>query len=151
MQKIIVVGAGVSGAHAALTLLERNFNVELWDVGREEHSFPVATTSLHDLKKTLDDPIAYFLGKDLSALIPPATDELLRYPPSRHFLTTKNDSLWGFSSDSFFPYGSLNKGASVMNSNILSSIAQKYLFPPKKVSPNLLSERVLIQFTLSKQ
>ena len=110
MQKIIVVGAGVSGAHAALTLLERNFDVELWDVGREESSFPEATTSLHDLKKTLDDPIAYFLGKDLSALIPPATDELLRYPPSRNFLTSNNDSLWGFSSDSFFPYGSLNKG-----------------------------------------
>ena len=110
MKKIIVVGAGVSGAHAALTLLERKFDVELWDVGREESPFPEAETTFHQLKKTLDDPTAYFLGKDLSALIPPATDELLRYPPSRHFLTSQDDSLWGFNSESFFPYGSLNKG-----------------------------------------
>ena len=110
MNKIIVVGAGVSGAHAALTLLERGFNVQLWDVGREESPFPEAETSFHDLKKSLDDPIDYFLGKDLSALIPPATDELLRYPPSRHFLTGTDDPLWEFGSKSFFPFGSLNKG-----------------------------------------
>jgi len=110
MKKIIVVGAGVSGAHAALTLLERNFNVELWDVGREETPFPHQGTTFHDLKKSLDDPLAYFLGSDFSTLIPPANDELLRYPPSRRFLTSVEDPLWGFNSDGFCPFSSYNKG-----------------------------------------
>lgn len=108
--KVIVIGAGVSGTHAALTLLERKFSVELWDVGREEGRFPEKSTTFHDLKKTLNDPITYFLGSDLSALIPPASDELLRYPPSRHFLTSVEDPLWNFVSDGFLPFGSHNKG-----------------------------------------
>lgn len=108
--KIVVVGAGVSGAHTALTLLERNFNVELWDVGREEATYPAPGLTFNDLKKSLDDPVTYFLGPDLSAMIPPACDELLRYPPSRNFLTSTKDPLWGFKSDSFFPFGSYNKG-----------------------------------------
>lgn len=108
--KIVVVGAGVSGAHAALTLLERNFHVELWDVGRLEGTHPAKGMTFNELKKSLDDPIAYFLGAQLSALIPPANDELLRYPPSRNFLTSTKDPLWGFESDSFFPFGSYNKG-----------------------------------------
>lgn len=108
--KIVVVGAGVSGAHAALTLLERNHNVELWDVGREEDMHPAQGMTFNDLKRSLDDPVEYFLGAGLSALIPPASDELLRYPPSRNFLTPTNDPLWGFESDTFLPFGSYNKG-----------------------------------------
>jgi len=108
--KIVVVGAGVSGAHAALTLLERNYNVELWDVGRIEGTHPASGTTFNGLKASLDDPVDYFLGADLSALIPPACDELLRYPPSRNFLTSTKDPLWEFESDTFFPFGSFNKG-----------------------------------------
>lgn len=110
MEKIIVIGAGVSGAHAALTLLERNLSVELWDVGREESTFTHPEATLHGLKHSLDDPIAYFLGEDLSSLIPPATDELLRYPPSRRFLANTDDPLWGFTSEGFEPFASFNKG-----------------------------------------
>jgi len=108
--KIVIIGGGVSGAHTALTLLERNLNVELWDVGREEDTYPPQGMTFNDLKSSLDDPITYFLGAELSALIPPACDELLRYPPSRNFLTSTKDPLWGFESDSFFPFGSYNKG-----------------------------------------
>ena len=108
--KIVVVGGGVSGAHAALTLLERNFSVELWDVGRDEDPFQEPGTTFHDLKKSLQDPVTYFLGTDLASLIPAASGELLRYPPSRNFLTSREDSLWRFQSNSFFPFGSCNKG-----------------------------------------
>lgn len=108
--KIVIVGSGVSGVHAALTLLERNFSVELWDVGREETPFPDKGTSFHDLKNSLDDPVGYFLGHDLSALVPPACGELLRYPPSREFIVPDDDELWGFSSENFFPYASFSKG-----------------------------------------
>ena len=51
--KIIVIGSGIAGAHAALTLLERKRPVELWDVGREETSFPDAGRTITDLKLSL--------------------------------------------------------------------------------------------------
>jgi len=108
--KIVVVGAGVSGIHATLTLLERNVDVELWDVGRKESPFPEAGTPFQELKTKLDDPVDYFLGAGLGALIPPAGGELLRYPPSRHFLTTLDDPLWDFSGAGFAPFSSLNTG-----------------------------------------
>ena len=91
--RIVVVGAGVSGSHAALTLLERGHDVELWDVGREEAAFPEAGVTFHELKERLNDPIAYFLGPDLAALIPPTSAELLRYPPSRRFLSASDDQI----------------------------------------------------------
>ena len=108
--RTIVVGGGVSGAHAALTLLERGLDVELWDVGREETSFADPGTPFHAWKSDLADPVAHFLGADLRALIPPTNPELLRYPPSRQFLATPDDPLWHFEADGFFPYGSFAKG-----------------------------------------
>src|SRR6202171_1306234 len=86
VNKIVVVGSGVSGAHATLTLLERGHDVELWDVGREEPTFPMQGATFPELK------------------------DLLRYPPSREFLTSSEDSLWNLTSDSFFAYGSFAKG-----------------------------------------
>src|SRR5512147_1580337 len=106
MQQVIVVGAGVSGAHAALTLLERGCRVELWDVGRVEAPFPAAGLSFDDLKERLDDPVAYFLGADLRGLIPPAVPELMRYPPSRAFLLDPDDPAGGLTRDGFSPFGS---------------------------------------------
>lgn len=109
--KIVVVGSGVSGTHAALTLLERNFDVELWDVGREVDSFIEKGVTFNDLKNILNDTSTYFLGSDaLSALISPESEELLRYPPSRTFLASKNDPLWSFKSNSFFPFASFTEG-----------------------------------------
>jgi choline dehydrogenase-like flavoprotein len=110
MMKIVVVGSGVSGAHAALTLLERGHDVELWDVGREESPFPEKNATFHDLKSRLADPVTYFLGADLHALIPPGVPELLRHPPSRQFLASPADPLWDFKSDGFFPFASFAKG-----------------------------------------
>jgi choline dehydrogenase-like flavoprotein len=110
MMGIVVVGSGVSGAHAALALLERGHDVELWDVGREEKAFPEPGATFHELKHRLADPVAYFLGTDLGGLVPPASPELLRYPPSRGFLTSPKDELWNTTSDTFFPQASFAKG-----------------------------------------
>lgn len=110
MNRIVVVGSGVSGAHAALTLLECGHDVELWDVGREEKAFPEPGATFHELKDRLADPVAYFLGADLGALIPPTSPELLRYPPSRDFMISPEDELWDYTSGSFFPQASMAKG-----------------------------------------
>jgi len=110
VNRIVVVGSGVSGAHAALTLLERGHDVELWDVGREEKAFPEPGATFHELKDRLADPVAYFLGADLGALVPPTSPELIRYPPAREFMTSHADELWNFASDGFSPQASLAKG-----------------------------------------
>jgi choline dehydrogenase-like flavoprotein len=106
----VVIGAGVSGAHAALTLLERGRSVELWDIGREEAPFPPAGQSFQDLKRSLSDPFDYFLGGDSSGIVPPGRGELLRYPPSRNFLAPHDDPLWGFDCDGFEPFLSFHRG-----------------------------------------
>ena len=108
--RIVVVGSGVSGCHAALTLLERGHATELWDIGRDEVSFPAPGASFHELKHRLDDPTAYLLGRDLQALIPPDAAELLRYPPERRFMASAKDSRWRFDADGFDAYGSFARG-----------------------------------------
>jgi choline dehydrogenase-like flavoprotein len=108
--KIVVVGSGVSGAHVALTLLERGHDVEMWDVGREDAAASYPGVTFHDLKRRLADPVAHFLGADHTALVPPVVPELLRYPPSRRFLASPGDALWDFVSDRFAAYGSFAKG-----------------------------------------
>jgi len=120
--RIVVIGSGVSGAHAALTLLERGFAVELWDVGGSEEAFPEPVATFHDLKSRLLDPVAYFLGSDLRALVPPAAPELMRYPPSRQFLVSERHALWGFTSETFVSYGSFARGglANGWGANVLS-------------------------------
>jgi len=108
--KTIVIGAGVSGVHAALSLLERGHDVELWDVGGEDPPPPEPGATFEELKHRLPDPAAYFLGEDLRALVPPAVPELLRYPPSRRFLASAHDPLWNFLTEGFAPYASFATG-----------------------------------------
>jgi choline dehydrogenase-like flavoprotein len=105
--RIVVVGAGVSAAHAALTILERGGDVELWDVGRDEAGYPGGD---FQALKQLRDAISFFLGPDLEALVPPAAGELLRYPVSRDFFATAEDPLWSFTSDGFAAHASFAKG-----------------------------------------
>jgi len=110
MKPVIVVGAGVAGAHAALTLLERGCRVDLWDVGSVEPPFPPGGLTFDDLKAQLDDPVSYFLGSNLDGLIPPDVPGLLRYPASRRFLIDPKDPSIGFVDDGFTPFGSFAKG-----------------------------------------
>jgi len=109
--RIVVIGSGVAASHAALTLLERGLAVEVWDIGRQEVVPEHPGVSLHGLKSTLEAPTEFFLGRELEALIPPGTGELLRYPPARRFLLSRQDPHWPFVSDDHFkPYLSYSTG-----------------------------------------
>ena len=145
--RTVVVGGGVSGAHAALTLLERGHDVELWDVGRDEAGFAEPGTGFHEWKTRLADPVAQFLGPDLGALIPPATAELLRYPPSRQFLASPEDPLWSFESDGFSPYASFAKGglANGWGANALSFDADDIAEWPVSISEMDAAYRTVYQ------
>ncbi|HEX7270761.1 MAG TPA: GMC oxidoreductase [Casimicrobiaceae bacterium] len=107
MTRIVVVGAGVAAAHAALTILERGSDVELWDVGREETSYPSGD---FQALKQLRDAAGFFLGPHLEGLLPPASKELHRYPVSRRFLASPDDPLWSFVGDGFEAQASFAKG-----------------------------------------
>ncbi len=108
--RVIVVGSGISGSHGALTLLERGYSVELWDVGQRESPIPEPGVTFHELKQRLPRPIDHFLGPTLNALIPPTSAELIHYPPSRHFLTLPDDPLWDYQCDGFGPIVSYARG-----------------------------------------
>lgn len=108
--KCVVVGSGPSGANAALTLLRRGKEVELWDPGLDEPPLPSPEASFHELKGQLADPQAYFLGRRFEALLPPGSGELLRYPPSRNFLLPREHPLWPYDGDEFLPQASFARG-----------------------------------------
>lgn len=108
--RIVVVGSGVSGCHAALTLLERGHAVDLWDVGRQDVEAGQPGATFHDLKSRLSDPVSHLLGERLQALVPPEVPELLRYPPARRFLADSDDPLWSFVDGGMKAYASFATG-----------------------------------------
>jgi len=108
--KCVVVGSGPSGTNAALTLLRRGLNVEMWDTGRQDADFPHPEASFHGLKGVVPDPQEYFLGKRFEALLPPGSGELLRYPPARSFLVGTDDPYWPYVGDDFKPFLSFSRG-----------------------------------------
>lgn len=84
--------------------------MELWDPGGEESAPPRPDSSFHELKDTLDNPHAYFLGSRFQALLPAGCDELLRYPPARSFLLSREDPLWPYQGGEFHPQASFARG-----------------------------------------
>lgn len=87
MPRAHVVGSGPSGVHFAWTLLERGWDVTLLDVGRSAEEPVRPDAHLLRLKDELDDPVAYFLGRDASGVVFPSADaEVYGFPPGRQFI-----------------------------------------------------------------
>ncbi len=110
MDKIIVIGSGASGVHFAQSVLQKGYRVLMLDVGfyREEMVNP--EDSLTDLKSNLNDPAAYFLGKDFEAVIyPDAEGEYYGFPPSKNFVFA-NLKEFRFKSRGFSPLFSFARG-----------------------------------------
>lgn len=84
MARIWVVGSGASGVHFALTLLQRGFEVTMIDVGREGPDPVLPELPLNALKETLEDPVAYFLGRRFDGvLLPDVEAEYYGIPPGK--------------------------------------------------------------------
>lgn len=88
---IVVVGAGASGVHFALTALERGRKVVLVDVGRRGAPLPLPDTNISQLRTLHPDPVRYFLDDDYSgALIPssePSSDQdYYQLPRSKRYV-----------------------------------------------------------------
>lgn len=111
---VIVIGAGPSGLHVALTALERGRPVTLVDVGNSAPSPPLADRAFPQLKTDLPDPVSYFLGKDyLGAEIPADIDEsaseYYRLPPSKDHVFAR-PAQFGMQADGIAPLVSFAGG-----------------------------------------
>ncbi len=87
MARILVVGSGASGVHFALTALDKGHEVTMLDVGYAQPTPPLASATFNELKERLDDPVAYFLGSDVEAVVYP--DDSAKYygfPPSKEYV-----------------------------------------------------------------
>lgn len=85
--RIVVVGSGASGVHFALTLLEKGRRVLMVDAGYEKPAAVLPQQDWAGLKVRLEDPAAYFLGKNYEALILPGNDaEYYGFPPHKQYI-----------------------------------------------------------------
>jgi choline dehydrogenase-like flavoprotein len=87
MDKVLIVGSGASGVHFALTLLKKNYEVIMLDVGYEKPPVIQSGVKYHELKSNLDDPVEYFLGKKFEAVIFPGDNsEYYGFPPNKKYV-----------------------------------------------------------------
>jgi len=87
---IVVVGAGATAVHFAITALELGRKVVMLDVGHARPAPVLPGASLNQLKSDLDDPVRYFLGEDYESLILPSeAAEYYGFPPSKSYVFKK--------------------------------------------------------------
>jgi choline dehydrogenase-like flavoprotein len=86
MAHCTVIGSGPSGVHFALSALARGHSVEMIDVGYTAPDPVNPQDSFTDLKTSLDDPTAYFLGNGYEGvLLPGPQDAFYEMPPSKGY------------------------------------------------------------------
>ena len=110
MADFTVIGSGASAVHFALTILKHGRSVEMIDVGWSHEPVVNPQDSFSDLKETLDDPTAYFLGRNFEGVsLPGSAEEFYSIPPSRDqaFRSVPQFDTQG---ENFTPPSSLNQG-----------------------------------------
>ena len=84
---VVVVGCGASAVHFAQSALEKGRKVVMVDVGKKRRPALQPDQSLTTLRRELDDPVSYFLGKSYESLIPPGHDgEYYGFPPTKNYV-----------------------------------------------------------------
>ena len=87
MARVVVVGSGASGVHFALTALEKGHDVIMVDVGYQRPAGVLPGASFDQLKEQLEDPAAYFLGREGQGVVYPATKaSYYGHPPSKTYV-----------------------------------------------------------------
>ena len=110
MDKIVIVGSGASGVHFALSVLKKGYEVTMLDVGYHREEILNPDQNIHELRANLDDPVAYFLGRNFEAFITPDNNsEYYGIPPSKNYVLAK-PSGFGYESSGFAPLFSFARG-----------------------------------------
>lgn len=87
MTRIFVVGSGASGVHFALSALKKGHHVTMLDVGFTGPEPVNPGDHFSQLKCTLKDPAAYFLGEKFESVVPPDFEkEIYGFPPNKQYI-----------------------------------------------------------------
>ena len=106
MTTITIVGSGPSGVHFADALVDRGHRVRLFDVGVQGPDPVHPDVPLEQL----DDPVSYFLGEELQALIPPDYgSEYYGLPPSMDYVF-RGPERQPLDAQGFYPLSSWARG-----------------------------------------
>jgi len=110
MDRICVIGSGASGVHFALSVARKGYEVVMLDVGFPKREPVNPDDRFEELKERLDDPVAYFLGKEYeSAILPDFNAEYYGLPPSKEYVLRTSSQLV-CRSEGFSPLFSFARG-----------------------------------------
>ena len=110
MTRVVVVGSGASAVHFAQSLLEKGQGVLMLDVGRQQPPLSRPDDSLAQLKRSLSDPVGYFLGDRFQSVVyPDQAGEYYGFPPSKDYVFAGVDQ-FQLESQGFSPLASFARG-----------------------------------------
>jgi len=110
MDRVVIVGSGPSGAHFALSVLQKGYDVTLLDVGYAKPPAVNPEDNFIALKRNLADPVGYFLGEDYEGVVlPNPKKEYYGIPPSKSFALRRPRG-FAFDSRGFAPFFSFAAG-----------------------------------------
>lgn len=114
MKRILIVGSGASGVHFALSVLKKGHDVIMVDVGQSKSTVPNPEANFGELKSSLNDPVDYYLGQNLEAVVYPGSDRKYytkpyAFPPSKNHVFAKPNG-FTFEATGFEPMFSFAQG-----------------------------------------
>jgi hypothetical protein len=90
IKKFTIIGSGVAGVNAALTLLEKGHTVEILDFGKSD-SIPLEISkTFKSVKSDAQFAANFFYGTDLEGINEPDDTDLFKYPNRRPSISTVN-------------------------------------------------------------
>ena len=90
IKKFTIIGSGVAGVNAALTLLEKGHKVEILDFGKSD-SIPLEISkTFKSVKSDAQFAANFFYGADLEGVNEPDDTDLFKYPNRRPSISTVN-------------------------------------------------------------
>jgi choline dehydrogenase-like flavoprotein len=110
IKKFTIIGSGVAGANAALTLLEKGHKVEMLDYGKSDSAPLEASQTFKTVKNNSQLAARFFYGNDLSGINGPNDSDIFKYPKRRPSISTVNLYNNEENTDQFQPIFSNCKG-----------------------------------------
>ena len=84
IKKFTIIGSGVAGANAALTLLEKGHKVEMLDYGKLDSPPLEISQTFKTVKSNARLAASFFYGNDFSGINGPNDTEIFKYPKRRN-------------------------------------------------------------------
>jgi ferredoxin len=109
-KKFTIIGSGATGVNAALTLLEKGYNVEMLDYGLCENQPAQKSYSFKKIKDQNPNAINFFYGTGMGGISDADDLDVFKYPERRKSISTINLYDNPENTESFQPFFSHTKG-----------------------------------------